>query len=153
MTSTAPEDYTDEDVSRRIKTGPYVVVIQPERDMAVPVEIEIYDAEPEYNPDEWEHIAEASLHLPTGHLQVHECTGGPAADFEVTPGWYRVRSMHGGLNTIDESRLEGDDYYKVALWPAAPTEVTVVKQCALAAAQHRHAPDREQRNIHARDLL
>ncbi len=27
MTAEAPEDYTDEDVSRRIKTGPHAVVI------------------------------------------------------------------------------------------------------------------------------
>jgi hypothetical protein len=134
MTSTAPEDYTDEDVARRIKTGPHVVVIQPERDMTVPVEIEIHDAEPECRSEGWDHIAEASLYLPTGHLQVHECTGGPVADLKVAPGWYRVRSLHGGLGTLDESGLDGGDYYKVALWLAAPAEVTVVKQWAPAAA-------------------
>ena len=134
MTSTAPEDYTDEDVIRRIKVGPHVVVIQPERSMAVSVEIEIHDGEPEYRPDEWDHIAEASLHLPSGHLQVHECMGGSVADLEVTPGWYRVRSFHGGLDTIDESGLEGDDCYKVELWPAAPSEIVVVKQWSPATA-------------------
>ena len=60
--------------------------------MEVAVEVEIHDAEPEYNLDEWDHIAEASLHLPTGYLEVHECTGGPVAEFEIAPGWYRVRS-------------------------------------------------------------
>lgn len=134
MTSTAPEDYTDEDVIRRIKVGPNVVVIQPERNMTVSVEVEIHDGEPEYRSDEWDHIAEASLHLPSGHLQVHECTGGPVADFDVTPGWYRVRSFHGGFGTIDESGLEGDDYYKLVLWPAAPSKVVVVKQWSPAAA-------------------
>jgi hypothetical protein len=130
MNPAAPEDYTDEDVLHRVKAGPHVVVIQPERDMEVAVDVEIHDAEPACDPDEWDHIAEASLHLPTGHLQIHECTGGPVADFKVEPGWYRVRSFHGGFDTIDEDGLDGDDYYKVVLWPAPAAGVVVVKQFA-----------------------
>jgi hypothetical protein len=72
----APEDYSEQDVERRIKTGPNVVVINPERNMTVAVELEIHDSEPPFHPDEWNHIGEASLHLPTGQLQVHECTVG-----------------------------------------------------------------------------
>ena len=83
----APEEYDDEDVQRRIKTGPHVVVVQPERNTTVAVEVEVHDAEPEYDAQRWDHIAEASLHLPTGRLQVHECTGGLVADFLVEPGW------------------------------------------------------------------
>ncbi|MHB1559715.1 MAG: hypothetical protein ACYC61_19885 [Isosphaeraceae bacterium] len=128
MTTTAPEDYTDEDVSRRIKTGPHVVVIQPDRSTTVPVEVEIHDADPGFDLAAWDHIAEASLHLPTGRLQVHECTGGPVAEFVVEPGWYRVRSLHGGLAPIDESVLEGRDHYRVVLWPAPPDDPRVLKQ-------------------------
>src|SRR4051794_20059316 len=118
MSPEAPIDYDDADVERRIKTAAYVVVIQPERDMNVEVDLEVHDSAPAYNADEWDHIAEASLELPTGKLQVHECTGGPVADFELEPGWYRVRSLHGGLGTIDESGLEGSDHYSIMLWPA-----------------------------------
>ena len=128
MSPEAPVDYVDEDIKRRIKTGPHVVVIQPERNMTVAVEVEIHDSAPECSPDDWDHIAEASLHLPTGRLQVHECTCGSVAEFEVEPGWYRVRSLHGGLATIDEWGMEGDDHYTVALWQAPPDEVRVVKQ-------------------------
>jgi hypothetical protein len=128
MNPEAPVDYTDEDTQRLIKTGPHVFVIQPERNMTVAVTVEIHDSEPEYNPDEWDHIAEASLHLPTGQLQVHECTGGAVADFDVEPGWYRVRSFHGGFDTIDESGLEGNDHYRAVLWPAPPAELKVIKQ-------------------------
>jgi len=103
MSPEAPVDYDDEDVKRRIKTGPYVVVIQPERNMTVSVEIEIHDSEPAYDSADWDHIAEASLQLPTGRLQVHECTGGSVAQFKVEPGTYRVRSFHGGIGTIDDS--------------------------------------------------
>jgi hypothetical protein len=128
MDPEAPEDYSDEDTRIRIKTGPHVLVIQPERDMTVTVEVEIHDTEPPCDTDRWDHIAEASLHLPTGQLQVQECTGGAVADFNVGPGWYRVRSHHGGFDTIDESGLEGNDHYLAVLWPAQPAELRVIKQ-------------------------
>ena len=124
----APTEYTDEDVRRRMKVGPHVVVIQPERDTTVSVEVEIHEADPGYDPSAWDHIAEASLHLPTGRLQVHECTGGPVADFAVAPGWYRVRSHGGGFATIDETVPDGDDTYRAVLWPAPPADVLVLKQ-------------------------
>ena len=130
MNPDAPETYTDEDIQRRIKTGSNVVVIQPERDMNVPVTIEIYESEPSVDLNPWDHVAEASLHLPTGNLQVHECTGGPVADFQLNPGWYRVRSMHGGFDTIATVGTDGNDFYKVALWPADAADVVVLKQWA-----------------------
>ncbi|MDG3007222.1 hypothetical protein [Paludisphaera mucosa] len=128
MTQEAPEEYTDEDVRRRIKTGPHVVVIQPERDMTVAVEVEIHDAEPACDLDAWDHVAEASLHLRTGRLQVHECTGGPVAEFAIEPGWYRVRSHHGGFDTIEEAGTDGDDHYLAVLWPAPADDVRILKQ-------------------------
>lgn len=128
MSPEAPVDYTDADTRRRIKTGPHVVVVSPERNATVPVVIEVHDADPGFNAEDWDHVAEASLHLPTGRLQVHECTGGAVADFTVEPGWYRVRSHHGGFNTIGEFGADGNDHYLVAVWPAPPSEVAVVKQ-------------------------
>lgn len=131
--SRCPEVYTEADVVRRIKTAPNVVVIQAESDLEIPVEIEIHDTEPAYSPDEWDHIAEASLHLPSGQLKIHECTGGPVAEFEIVAGWYRVRSFHGGFDTIESATL-GGDYYKVVLWPAPPADILVVKQYPVAGA-------------------
>jgi hypothetical protein len=128
MNVDAPTDYTAEDVKRRIKTGPYVVVIQPERNMTVQAEVEIHETEPALDLGAWDHVAEASLQLPTGQLEVHECTGGPVAEFTVPPGWFRVRSLGGGFATIDESGLEGNDHYRVVLWPSPPDEIRVVKQ-------------------------
>lgn len=128
MTDQAPEEYNEEDVRRRIEVGPHVVVIQPARNTTVPVEVEIHDADPGFDPSVWDQVAEASLHLPSGRLQAHECTGGPVAEFTVAPGWYRVRALFGGLDTIDEAGLTGGDYYRAVLWPAPPAEVRVVKQ-------------------------
>jgi len=128
MSPSAPEEYSDEDVKYRIKTGPHVVVIQPERNTTVDVTLEIHSKAPAFDPADWDHIAEASLHLPKGRLQVHECTGKAVANFKVEPGWYRIRSFHGGLGTISTDQLEGGDRYLVVIWPAKRAALRVIKQ-------------------------
>src|SRR5947207_10704546 len=125
-TMEAPTDYTDEDVKRRLKTGDHVVVVQPERNFTVPVAIEIHDSDPTFAEADWDHIAEASLHVPTGALQVHECTGGVVKDFDVEPGWYRVRSLHAKLGSVNG--IDGEDYYLVQVWPRPQGPLIVVKQ-------------------------
>ncbi|MDW4736332.1 hypothetical protein NQ293_26040, partial [Escherichia coli] len=51
-----------------------------------------------------------------------------AARIDVAPGTYRVRVSYGGLDTLSEDGLEGDDRYRLQLWPAPPIAVRVVKQ-------------------------
>jgi hypothetical protein len=121
------DDYfADENLSRRIMTGQRLV-LRLERNAIARVDVEIHDAEPAYNPDDWDHIAEASLDLPTGQLQVEE-VGRTIVEFTVAPGCYRVRSFRGGFDTIDESGWEGFDHYLLVFWPAPPAEVRVIKQ-------------------------
>jgi hypothetical protein len=124
----APTDYTDEDVRCRVKVAPNVVVIQPERNMTVPVEIELRDADAGFDEAEWDHVAECSIDLRTGRLQVHECTGGPLLDLNVAPGSYRVRAVFAGLGTLSDDGLDGEDRYRVVLWPSPMAPLQVVKQ-------------------------
>ncbi len=132
----APTDWEDVDVQRRLKVvASIVVVVCPIRNMTVPVEVQVHDAEPTYDANRWSHIAECSIDLPTGKLQVHECTGGPVAHFAVAPGSYRVRAFYGALDTLRGNDLEGDDHYLVVLWPGTPTEPRVLKQYRDEAAR------------------
>ncbi len=124
----APVDYSDDDVSNRIKTGPNVAVIQPVRNMEVPFEIEIHESDPGFDPDDWDHIAECSLELPSGHLEIHECTGGPIAEFSIPQGVYRVRALFGKLEELSDDELDGNDHYKATLWPSPYGELKVIKQ-------------------------
>jgi len=124
----APEDWTDGDVARRVIVRSHVVVVQPERNMTVPVRIEIHAADPGFNPGGWDHIAQCSLDLPTGHLQVHECTGGALLDRTLAPGTYRMRVLFAGLGTLSSDGLEGEDRYVVALWPGPAQPFLVVQQ-------------------------
>jgi len=124
----APEDYTDDDVRRRVKVAPNVVVVQPLRNMTVPVDLEMHATDPGYEQSRWDHIAECSLDLPTGRLQVHECTGPVRLDLEVTPGTYAVRILFAGLDTLSDDGLEGSDRYRIDVWPGSASELKVVKQ-------------------------
>ncbi|SFU88345.1 hypothetical protein SAMN02799631_02888 [Methylobacterium sp. 174MFSha1.1] len=124
----APTDFTAADVARRIKAAPFVVVVQPERNMEVPVEVEVVRDAPPLDLDRWDHVAEASLALPSGRLEIHECTGGSVDVVPVAPGIYRVRAEHGGLGTISPDGLDGQDRYRIVLWPAPFAEVSVLKQ-------------------------
>lgn len=115
----APTDWTDDDIQRRVKAIEHVVVICPLRNMAVPVVLELHDSEPVVNQSDYDHVVRCSLELPTGELQVYECTGGEVLRQSVAPGRYAVLALFSGLSTIDEMGLEGDDTYRLLLWPTA----------------------------------
>jgi hypothetical protein len=124
----APEDYSDEDVARMVKVAENVVVVQPVRQMAVSVTVTLSEIDPGVVAADWDHIVECSLRLPTGHLQVHECTGGAVLDDYITPGDYRVRVLFGSLDSLSEDGLDGNDVYRVDLWPAPAIPLRVAKQ-------------------------
>jgi hypothetical protein len=123
----APEEYSDEDIQRMVKITTHVVVIQPVRNMTVPVQLQIHECDPGCNPALWNHIVDCSLILPTGQLQVHECTGGPKLDINISAGSWRVRALFSGLDAISEDGLEGDDLYCIQLWPSTAIPLHVVK--------------------------
>ena len=122
----APENWTADDMASRVKVAECVVVVCPFRDSRVPVELELHDAKPAQSTEEWHHVVHCSLALPTGHLQVHECTGGPVLDWHINPGQYELLVLFGGLATGSGNDLPEQDHYKVLLWPgrSAPLSVT-----------------------------
>jgi len=128
----APEDWTDKDVANRVKVALNVAVICPVRDMSVPVEIELHDCEPNDPREEWDHVVYCSLALPTGHLQVHECTGDAVLDWRIRPGEYRLLVLFGGLAEISDDGLTGQDHYKVLVWPGALAPLSVNRSWSAA---------------------
>jgi hypothetical protein len=126
----APTDYTEEDIRRRIKAAPFMVVIQPVRNMDVPLEVEVAETSPALVLEGWDHIAEASIELPSGRLEIHESTGGSIDVLPLLPGTYRARAYFGGLNTLSDDGLDGDDHYRIVLWRAPFAPIEVLKQYA-----------------------
>lgn len=97
--------------------------------MNVPVVVEITDSEPDANLSAWDHVNECSLDVPSGRIVIAGCTDyfPDAARIELAPGSYRARLYYGSLDSLSEDGLDGDDNYKVVLWPAAPGPVQVLK--------------------------
>ena len=124
----APTEWTEEDVKRRVKEANNVVVLCPVRNSDTRVDIEVRSGEPHFGRDAFDHLVLASLELPTGYLQVHECTGGEKLKLSVSPGWYRVLFRGAKLGEGSENGLDGNDFYQVILWPAIPGPLVVLKQ-------------------------
>ena len=123
----APIDWSDEDVANRAKVARGVVVICPVRNMDVPVEITIWDSEPEVHFNAWQHAIEAPLPT-TGVIEIHECTGEAKASFTVKPGDYTVRGLYRGLDRLSEDGLEGEDFYAVQIWPGRCSSLRIIRQ-------------------------
>ena len=124
----APEDYSDEDIANRVKLGPGVVVVQPIRNMTVPVEIGVYDGDPDFHFNEWQQIAEAPLQLSKGRIEIHECTGGSLAILPAPSSHCTVRVLFKGLDTLSEDCLDGKDFYRVQIFPSESRELKMIKR-------------------------
>lgn len=124
----APEDWTDEDVTKRAKMAEHVFVVCPVRNMTVPVRVTLLEREPKIELGRYDHVVQGSVALPTGQLQVHECTGGEVLVWKVKPGGYRVLALFSGLGTLSSNGLEGQDSYHVVLWPGSAAPLKVLKQ-------------------------
>jgi hypothetical protein len=123
----APVDWTDEDVANRAKVEDNIVVVCPVRNMDVPVTIDVVDSEPAFTADDYDHVVRCSLELPTGCLQVHECTGGELLRLGIAAGTYAALVLYSGLGTLSEDGLDGDDHYRIILWPGEPSPLVVLK--------------------------
>jgi len=100
------------------------------RAMDVPVEVRVEESAPPVDLDDYDHAVEASVEFPSGRLVVagNSDYWPDAARINVNAGPHRVRALYSGLDTLSSDGLEGDDAYTVVLWPAAASEVAVLKR-------------------------
>jgi len=131
-----PALWTKEAVGRLLAVGAGFLMVGTVRNMTVPVTVEVFDREPSEEVGTWDQINECGLEVPSGRIVVSGCTDyfRDAARITVPPGWYRVRLFYGNLDALSKDGLEGDDFYKVLLWPSdSPVPLTVVKQRKIAS--------------------
>jgi hypothetical protein len=121
-----------EAVERLLAVAPGTVGVGTVRNMDVPVLVELLDSEPQGDLELWDHVTECSLAVPSGRIVIAGCTDylPDAARISVAPGSYRVRVSYGSLDSLSEDGLDGDDHYRVQLWPAAAADLKVLKRRA-----------------------
>lgn len=125
------DSWTPQAVEDLLALAPGTIGIRTARNMSVPVVVAVHAARPAFEDAAcWDQICEADLSLPSGRIVVAGCTDyfPDAARIVVTPGSYRARVQYGGLDTASEDGLDGNDHYRIDLWPAGPEGRHVVKR-------------------------
>ncbi len=109
---------------------PGIIGVSTARYAFVPVEIELCHSQPVNDLAKWDHVVDCSIEIPSGKLVVDGCTafGDDSPYILVDPGCYQVRVYYGGLESAAWDDPDGEDYYKIALWPGQPTEAKVIKR-------------------------
>jgi hypothetical protein len=130
VTGDLSEGWDADATARLLAIAPGTMGIGTVRSMDVPVVIEIHDDRPFEDSGEWDHVVEASVELMSGRVVIAGCTDyfPDATRIDVPPGCYLARVSYGGLNSLSEDGLRGDDHYRIQLWPGAPSEVRVIKE-------------------------
>ncbi|PZO03193.1 MAG: hypothetical protein DCF30_03470 [Hyphomicrobiales bacterium] len=137
---TANDDFgslwTEEAVERLLAVADHSVGIGTARNMTVPVVVSLHDATPEADVAEWGLVNEGSFTVRSGRIAVMGCTDSlaDAPRLDLAPGPYRVRVSYSGLDSLSEDGLEGDDFYRIQLWPAPLAPIVVVKDRSGASA-------------------
>jgi hypothetical protein len=120
--------FSGQHLSNRVWTDPGLIIMFTERNMTVPVVVEVQDSKPENDFAEWDHVTEASLDVPSGIIEMEGCGGHNPMQVQVKSGLYRVRMYQTGLGMLSENGLEGNDHYKIVLWPDVLIPPTVLKK-------------------------
>jgi len=121
-------EWSEKEIADMATVSESTVILCPVRAMTVPVRVEIYAAEPDENLGDWDHVVECSIHSLTGRMSIQGGTGPITAWLTVEPGWYQVTLLYAGLDTLNNYGLDGDDHYKIVLWPGASRPLQVVKR-------------------------
>lgn len=123
-------DWTRENVRNLLTVTNATIVVGTVRNFTVPVVVEVHDSQPDYGLNEWDHVNDCAIVAESGKLIIEGCTGDRPSNplIKVNPGSYRARVYYGKLDSQGADCLQGDDHYKIVLWPGAYIEPIVMKQ-------------------------
>jgi hypothetical protein len=76
---------------------------------------------------DYDHVVEGGIEIISGVIQILDCpTSNVELEVQVNPGSYRARIYSSNLASVDGD--EGDDFYKIEIWPDSNTARKVLKQ-------------------------
>jgi hypothetical protein len=127
--NTASVDFWTEDAyNDRLATDDGMLGVGTECYGHVNGELNLLDsANDQIDTDKYDHIVESGLELKSGVLQILDCTSSTVVlAVQVNPGKYRVRVYSLNLDSVIDD--DGDDYYKIEIWPDSNMERKVLKR-------------------------
>jgi hypothetical protein len=91
---------------------------------SAPLVLETLDREPTLDLDEWDHMVEFALQLPSGRLQIEGSGGSGQSEIELPAGPYRARWAGRGFPQQGDyvPGEASDDTYRLQLWNARSDE-------------------------------
>ena len=112
--------WTPEAADRLLALAPGTIGVGTYRNADVPVLVEVHDREPVEEAAAWDRVNESTLDVPSGRIVIAGCTDyfPDAARIQVPSGRYRARVCYAGKSSLSADGFDGDDRYRVALWPA-----------------------------------
>src|SRR6266851_298191 len=125
-----PHDWWEQLSTCMLAVDTGIIWVSTVRNMTIPIRLDLFDTPPLDEFSAWDHVAEASIDVPSGRLVVTWPAEylPHAARFPIEPGTYRVRIYYGGLESISEDGLDGEDHYSIALWPATYQAPAILKR-------------------------
>jgi hypothetical protein len=122
----APDFWNDEAGQRKLAIGEGLLGVTVAKYAEIKVEVRVLSSEPTKDADA-DHIVETSLNLPSGLLQIKDCTNyDTELELNLEKGTYRVRISSFKLWTVENDK--GDDYYVVEIWKSAFAETVILKE-------------------------
>jgi len=77
--------------------------------------------------DNYDHVVEGPISLTSGQLEILSSPDSKVIlKIKLIPGNYRVRIYSANLKSVEGD--EGDDYYKIDIWPGGNQERVVLKR-------------------------
>lgn len=115
------ENMHDELMQDLVTVGDRIIAIGTVRPTEVQIIVEVLNDEPEEEDlEDWDQVVEASIDLPSGTMVITN----NIEDFELAArvvlqaGTYRMRIFYGMLDEVDDEGFEGEDFYRIMMWPA-----------------------------------
>jgi hypothetical protein len=132
-----PSDpWTEQALADHLAVTPHALGIGTVVNVNVSVTVVVLPQEPSDDSSAFDHVVEASLHVPSGRLIVMGCTdyGPEAPTFEVASGWNRVRVSQSNLTRAAQADIDSDESpettekLRIQVWPTPQRPGTVIKR-------------------------
>ncbi|MET8361586.1 HAD family phosphatase [Micromonospora sp. NPDC005171] len=128
--------WTDEAVANQLAVGEDALAVGTVVNVFVEVIVEVLDRSPKDDSADFDHVVEASVHVPSGQLVVMGCTDyePDAARVPVPAGWLRVRVAGSNLDAAQRVGIDSDndaattEQVRIQVWPDEHGDVRLLKQ-------------------------
>lgn len=124
-----PEFVEDQHIEERFQTVPNLIAVYPTESHEVGVTINVLASEPCIDQEDWQHIAQCSIDVPSGTLIIAGC-----ADY--LPDCPRVQVSRGPCGVIitgNQLNQSPGESYHFFIWPSDEPKTKIIKRYGATA--------------------